>query len=128
MDQTGLKDRLAILRKSNLQSLPLIYMLKDKEGRFQFITDLAAQHTGAVSGDELINRALGDLKSDAANYASEFEYYDAMSKDQRSEVLLLSLIHSEKGADISLICNKPIINDKNEVEGVEIWVQVLPSV
>lgn len=52
MSPPGLKERVALLRNSNSQQLPIIYLLKDKKGRFQFITDLAAQHTGAQSSDD----------------------------------------------------------------------------
>lgn len=125
MKSLGLKEKIAAFMQ--FKHLPLIYILKDKHSRIQFITELAAQHTGAQSSDELINRSSADFNSEAADFAADFVHYEQMSMYQRSETLLLSLIHSVKGAQISLICNKPIINDKNEVEGVETWAQVLPS-
>jgi DNA-binding CsgD family transcriptional regulator len=127
MSPPGLKERVAFLRHSNAQNLPLIYMIKDKNSRFQFITDLAAQHTGSQSSDELVGKTAADLQCDAANFAEDFMQYEKLTIYQHSETLLLSLIHSVKGATISLICNKPIINHRGEVEGVETWAQVLPS-
>lgn len=123
----GLKDKIATLRKTQSQQLPIIYMIKDKNSRFQFMTNIAAQHTGSQSGDELINRTTADLNCEAANFADDFEHYESLCRYQRSETLLLSLIHSAKGAEISLISNKPIINENGVLEGTETWAQILPS-
>jgi DNA-binding CsgD family transcriptional regulator len=122
-----LKDKIAFLRQSQFQTLPLIYVIKDKKGRFQFMTEIAAQHAGANSADELNNLTISDLPCDAADFSDDFYHYENMTMYQRSETLLLSLIHSAQGAKISLICNKPIINNRGEVEGVETWAQILPS-
>ena len=124
---SGLQEKVAVLNQSQSQNLPIIYMLKDKNSRFQFMTDIAAQHTGSASSSELINLTASDLKCDAADFADDLKHYDNMCMYQRSEVMLLSLIQSAMGARISLICNKPIINEKNEVEGVETWAQILPN-
>jgi DNA-binding CsgD family transcriptional regulator len=127
MSPPGLKEKVAFLRNSNAHNLPLIYMIKDKNSRFQFITDIAAQHTGAQSANELIGKTSADLQCDAADFAEDFMQYEKLSIYQHSETLLLSLIPSAQGATISLICNKPIINDKGVVEGIETWAQILPS-
>ncbi len=127
MDGKGLKDKLALLKNTNAQNLPFIYLIKDQNFRFQFMTNLSAQHTGFSDASESANLTAADLKCEAVNHAKELFHYDRMTMETRSETLLLSLIHSAMGATVSLICNKPIINDKNEVEGVETWAQVLPS-
>lgn len=127
MPLRGIKKKLALLRQSQAQALPLIYIIKDINSRYQFMTDLAAQHTGSSSADELIDRTVSDLQCDAAQYAAEWEHYDKMTLEQRSETLLLSNIQSAIGATVSLICNKPIINENGQAEGIETWVQVLPS-
>lgn len=123
----GLEEKVGLLTNSNAHGLPIIYLIQDKQSRIQFITEIAAQHTGAKSANELINLTPADFQSDAANYAHDFAHYEKMCMYQRSETLVLSLIHSAMGAQISLICNKPIINAKNEVEGLETWAQILPS-
>ncbi len=127
MKLPGLKEKVAILNESESQNLPLIYVIKDDQERFQFMTEIAAIHTGAQSSAELMNRTFRDFNCEAADFAQEFTYYENLCKEQRSETLLLSLIPSAAGAQISLICNKPIINEKGKVEGVETWAQILPS-
>lgn len=127
MKLPGLKERVAILNKSHSQNLPLIYVIKDNDDRFQFITEIAALHTGARSSAELLNRTNADFNCEAAEYAKEFTSYENLCKEKRSETLLLSLIQSAQGAQISLICNKPIFNENGAVEGVETWAQILPS-
>lgn len=121
----NLKERSASLMQ--YKQLPMNYLLKDRNSRIHFITEMAAQHTGAQTADELLNLTFTDFKCEAADFATQFKHFDELCMYQRSETLLLSLIRSVKGAQISLICNKPIIKIKGEVEGVETWAQVLPS-
>lgn len=123
----GIEDKLGILRASESKNLPLIYNVKDRTGRFQFITEISARHTGASSSDELINRTAYDMQCEAADYADDLTQYERMTMEERSETLLLSLIQSAQGAMVSLICNKPVINEKGVVEGVETWAQILPN-
>lgn len=75
MPLPGIKEKLALLSQSQAQSLALIYLIKDNNSRFQFMTDLAAQHTGSSSAQELINRTASDLQCDAAEYAAELKHY-----------------------------------------------------
>ncbi len=104
MKLSYIKEKIASF--AQFKHMPIIYVLKDRDSRIQFITDLAAQHTGAQSAEELINQTHADFKCEAANFAAQFRHYDEMCMYQQSETLLLSLIHSVKGAQISLICNK----------------------
>lgn len=124
---TGLEERVMMLNNANAQNLPMLYLLHNKNLRIQFITELMAQYAGAQSAKELINLTAADFQCEAANYVNDIQHYQRMCIYQRSEVLLLSLISSAKGPQTSLLCYKPIINDKKEIEGIEAWLQLLPS-
>lgn len=127
MKLPGLKEKIALLKASRFQYLPVVYAIKDDKARYQFVTELTAQHAGHRSSADLLNGTFSDFNGEAASYAQEFAYYDTLCKEQRSEILVLSLLQSALGAKIGLLCSKPILDEKNKVEGVETSIHFLPS-
>lgn len=127
MKVPGLKEKVAFLNESGFQNLPVLYAVKDDQARYQFLTELTAKHAGHKSSTDLLNRTFSDFNGEAGKYAQEFAFYETLCKEQRSEILVLSLIQSALGAQIGLLCSKPILNEKNKVEGVETTVHFLPS-